>query len=977
MASIRDDATVAFRKGERFTESLEPLNLSAAPERRRLEPRAVCLITGRLGGVGLVIAEHLAREYNARLILVGRSALPPEAEWEAALNDAHQSNANKQRIRKLLEIRSKAAGLLIAQGDVTNLDRMREIVDLARQHYGKIDGVFHAAGVLEDGPLMLKTAENAARVIDPKVRGTLVLEEALRDTPPGCFVLFSSISSLFPPAGQVDYAAANAFLDSFALSRKDPVIVINWGAWREVGMAVRSASPHPLLDERLLATPREVVYSSRFSQQKQWLLSEHRLKAGKALVPGTGYLEMAAAAYARGSTPGPIELQDVFFLAPLSLDTSESRDVRVQLTREKEGGAEKGGFRFSVFARQDEWVEHSTGQIQPCLERPAAQIDQAAIAARCLHGEVIFDDQHRTKQENYFDFGPRWHCLKRLQIGKHEGLAELALDDAVSADSSAYLIHPALLDLATGCSLYLTDGYGTSDDLYLPFSYRRLRSYRPLPVRIFSHIRPRRENVLHGEVVTFDITLFDEQGQVLVEIEGFTMRRIADPAKVPQLNTAARGGVLPGANQPIDSFSLSGISPLEGVRALTRILQTRTPLAVVAVSQSLEDLGDKAAQPQAFDAAAPGAAPAGEGVEETLAGWWQDLLGVEQVELDDDFFALGGHSLVGLRLLAKIKKTYQEDMELAVLFEARTVRQLADVIGKSKQPSAEEPKTWSTLVPIQPNGSRIPFFCVHGVGGGVLNYEAMAKALGPDQPFYAFRSLHLAGGEIREASVEELASAYIKEMRAFLPYGPYAIGGGSFGGIVAVEMAQQLYAQGAEPASLVLFDTSAPGSVHQVDSAEKLRGFWQRLRNQGLAYLLRKIALKGDDWRQRLVKRGKDVALVVYRWTPWDLPVGLRYYQVQKAHFRALTRYKVKRYPGKITLMRAVGRGYLGMELLGAREDEALGWGSFAGGGLEIRDVPGEHGNVLNEPYIQTVVQELKTVLPKPETIAPSQQPVA
>src|SRR5260370_11272747 len=337
MASIRDDATVAFRKGERFTESLEPLKLCAAPERRGLEPRAVCLITGGLGGVGLVIAEHLAREYNARLILVGRSALPPEAEWEAALNDAHQSDANKQRIRKLLEVRSKAAGLLVAQGDVTNLDRMREIVDLARQHYGKIDGVFHAAGVLEDGPLMLKTAENAARVIDPKVRGTLVLEEALRDTPPGCFVLFSSISSLFPPAGQVDYAAANAFLDSFALSRKDPVIVINWGAWREVGMAVRSASPHPLLDERLLATPREVVYSSRFSQQQQWLLSEHRLKAGKALVPGTGYLEMAAAAYARGSTPGPIQLQDVFFLAPLSLEVSESRDVRVQLTREKEG----------------------------------------------------------------------------------------------------------------------------------------------------------------------------------------------------------------------------------------------------------------------------------------------------------------------------------------------------------------------------------------------------------------------------------------------------------------------------------------------------------------------------------------------------------------------------------------------------------------------------------------------------------------
>ncbi len=305
-----------------------------------------------MGGIGLVVAEHLAREFNARLVLVTRSTLPLEPDWEAALNDPHQTEANKQRIRKLLDIRAIAGGLLVAQGDVTNLDQVRDIVALARQHYGRIDGVFHAAGILDDGPLMLKTAKSAARVIDPKVRGTLVLEEALHDAPLSCFVLFSSVSSIFPPAGQVDYAAANAFLDAFALSRKDPVTVINWGAWREVGMAARSASPHPLLDERLLATPQEIVYSSRFSQQQQRLLSEHKLKTGKALVPGTGYMEMAAAAFARGSIHGPIEFQDVFFLAPLTFDDSESREVRVQLKREQEAGPEKGGFASGSNIRQ-------------------------------------------------------------------------------------------------------------------------------------------------------------------------------------------------------------------------------------------------------------------------------------------------------------------------------------------------------------------------------------------------------------------------------------------------------------------------------------------------------------------------------------------------------------------------------------------------------------------------------------------------
>ncbi len=979
MASTGNDGTVTFRGGQRFVETFDFLNLSAAPERRRLQPRGVYLITGGLGGVGLVVAEHLAREYNARLVLVGRSALPLETDWEAALNDPRQTDANKQRIRRLLEIRGKAGGLLVTQGDVTNLDQMREIVALTRQRFGTIDGVFHAAGVLDDGPLMLKTGESAAKVIDPKVRGTLVLEEVLRNAQLSCFVLFSSVSSIFPPAGQVDYAAANAFLDAFALSRKDPVIVINWGAWREVGMAARSASPHPLLNRRLLESPVEIVYSSPLSQQEQWLLSEHRLKTGKALIPGVGYLEMAAAAFAHGSIHGPIEFRDVYFLAPLTFDAAESREVRIALKREEEAGPEKGGFRFSVSARAGDWVEYSTGRVGPCLARPASQIDRTAISARCHEREIVFDEQHRTKQERYLDFGPRWHCLKRLLIGRHEGLAELVLDNRFSADVSEYRMHPALLDLATGCSLYLTSGYESSDDLYLPFSYKKLCFYRRLPIRLFSHIRPRRENLLHGEVASFDITLFDEQGQVLAEIESFAMRRIADPAKAAEENASARDAALPGNGQPIEFFNLSGIAPQDGAGALTRILLVSTPRAVVAVSQPFEELDNRNATglSHAIDSAGPSAASASESVEGTLASWWQDLLGVEQVGLGDDFFSMGGHSLIGVRLLAKIRKTYQVDLELAVMFEARTVPELAGVIRKSQQLSSAGPKVWSTLVPIQPNGTRIPFFCVHGVGGGVLNYQPMAKALGPDQPFYAFRSLHLAEASIREASVEELASAYIKEMRALLPHGPYLIGGGSFGGIVAVEMAQQLYAQGAEPASVVLFDTSAPGSAQHVGVGEKMRGFRQRLRDQGAPYLLRKITLKGEHWWQRLVRLGKDAALVGYTRTGRDVPVGLRYYQVQKAHFLALARYQIQRYPGKITLLRAEGRGYLGMELLGTREDDELGWGSLAGGGLEIRDVPGDHGNVLNEPHIQTVVEELKTILPKSETMIPRQQPVA
>ena len=960
MASDRDNATIAFRRGERFVEALERFTMDGAPQRHRLVRGGVYLITGGLGGIGLAVAEHLAREYGARLVLISRSALPAEAQWEASLISAATTESSRHTIQKLIAIRSSAAALMVVQGDVTNRDQVREIVALARQRFGKIDGVFHAAGVLEDSPMMLKTPESAARVLDPKVRGTLNLEDALSDAPPDCFVLFSSISSIFPPAGQVDYAAANAFLDAFALSRNGLVNVVNWGPWREVGMSARSASPHPWLEQRLLETPAEIVYSSSFSAEKQWVLSEHRLNSGKSLIPGTGYLEMAAAAFSRGSMPGALEFQDVVFLAPLTFDSNESREVRIQLQRESQGAATQRSLRFSVFAHGSDWVEHASGHIAPCLARPASGVNRADILARCRERDIAFDEQHRTRQERYFNFGPRWRCLKRLHVGRREGIAELELDAMLAADTSSFSMHPALLDLATGCSLYLIDGYENSDDLYLPFSYKKMRVYRPFPPRLFSHIRSRSDDLLHGEIESFDITLLDESDEVLAEIEGFAMRRIGDPAKAAEPNPHARISRHAGGEQLIVTHERPGILPLEGIRALEKILLSSTPPALVVVPQPLDDFENLPAAPSRPTARSvePRKMPAGEGVEATLVAWWQELLGVEKVQLDDDFFILGGHSLVGVRLFAKIKKTYQVDLELAALFEARTVRQLAGLIRKMMQPAAPKKENWPCLVPIQPNGSRVPFFCIHAIGGDVLFYEQLAKALGSDQPFYAFRSPFLSGDELRETSIEELASIYVNQLRSFYPQGPYLLGGLSFGGLVALEMAQQLHAQGTPPASLVLFDTSVPGSTSNVNALDQIPILWQSLREQGVSYLLRKAMLKREYWGRLLHEWAHGITCAYYRLAGKDLTADLRYHLVEKAHKRAMARYQLKTYPGSITLMRVKERN----DALSKREDPNLGWKSFAGGNLQIHDIPSDHTTMLFEPHVRSVAAALKTI---------------
>jgi acyl transferase domain-containing protein/thioesterase domain-containing protein len=956
ISAAPENAAVAYRGSQRYVETLDRLTLSDAPLQSRLERGGVYLVTGGLGGLGLVVAEHLAREFGARLILVSRSAVPPQEQWESALSGSHETEASKQTIRKLLEIRSCAGGLLVAQGDVTDLDAMRGIVAAGRKQYGKIDGVIHAAGVLEDAPLMLKTATSASRVLDPKVRGTLVLEEVFRGTPLRCFVLFSSISSLFPPAGQVDYAAANAFLDAFALSRGEPVIAIDWGAWREVGMSARSSSPHPLLQRRLLDTPRESVYSSHFSPQAHWLLAEHKLKTGKALLPGTGYLEMAAAAFTHSQAGGGIQFENVYFLAPMLAGPNDSREVRFQLRREEADGKAKPTFHFSVIAHAGEWGEYSSGIVAPCPAQADSSPNRAAIMARCQGREIVFDEQFRTKQEAYFDFGPRWRCLKKLKLGEREGLAELELDRNFAGECSTLRMHPALLDLATGCALYLIDGYETSTALYFPVSYKRARFYGSLPSKLFSHIRSRGENQLRGEVQSFDITLFDEQERVLAEIEGFAMRRMDDPTAAVGDKARNRPASLSAAAQALNERESAGILPRDGARALTRLLLARTPASVVATAQTLEELLPR--RPAIVQPTIRVAKPTEE-LEGAIAGWWRELLGVEGIGLDDDFFSLGGHSLIGVRLFAKIKKAYQVDLELALLFEARTVRQLADTIRKARQPESSKPKTWPSLVPIQPNGARVPLFCIHAIGGDVLFYEQLARALGPDQPFYAFQSPFVSQ-PIAETSLEEMAAVYVRDLQNFLPSGPFLLGGASFGGLVAFEMARQLTAQGRRPESLVLFDTVVPGSEQRLSTTGKVSRLWRRFSNEGAQYLARKAGEKSHYWRSKLYRRFQALESACYQMTRRDLPPSLRYFQVEEAHWRALGRYTFKPFPGKITLMRAVDRG---PEALGKLEDPSLGWMPLAESGVEIHDVPTAHMSMLFEPYVKEFAKQLNAVL--------------
>ncbi|MCX5661119.1 MAG: SDR family NAD(P)-dependent oxidoreductase [Planctomycetota bacterium] len=202
-------------------------------------------MTGGLGGIGLTLAQHLARHARARLVLTSRSVPPPRGQWDAWLANHPESDATSQRILKVRELEKAGAEVLVIAADAADAEAMKAGVAQAAKAFGPIQGVVHAAGVPSDGLIQVKEPAEAAGVLSAKVDGTLVLDRVLDAAPLDFFVVMSSLSSLVGGAGRVDYTAANAFLDAFVQQRRTrrpgATIAINWDGWRDVGMAMSSS----------------------------------------------------------------------------------------------------------------------------------------------------------------------------------------------------------------------------------------------------------------------------------------------------------------------------------------------------------------------------------------------------------------------------------------------------------------------------------------------------------------------------------------------------------------------------------------------------------------------------------------------------------------------------------------------------------------------------------------------------------------
>ena len=335
-----------------------------------------------------------------------------------------------------------------------------------------------------------------------------------------------------------------------------------------------------------------------------------------------------------------------------------------------------------------------------------------------------------------------------------------------------------------------------------------------------------------------------------------------------------------------------------------------------------------------------------ENLELEVTKIWEQVLGKQAIGVRDNFFDLGGDSLLAVRLFAQIEKAFEKNLPLATLFQSPTIEQLANILRQKK---------WSapcqTLVAIQPGGSKSPLFFIHVLGEGLKFCRSFTSHLDPEQPIYG-----LAVGIMDEVSLnklEDVAAHYIKEMRIIQPEGPYLLAGIYCGGRIAYEMALQLHAQGQKIALLALLDTLKDSqAIKIIPVKERVKAHWNNFLRSGPAYLLSKRRL--EKAKNRLMS----IYCEFYERMGLPSPQACQSFTYRKKKEEGNKEWVFapkQVYSERVTLFRAIENiGFI---------DPDLGWSELAPGGLEIHDVPGDTFSMLQEPHIRVLTEKLKACI--------------
>lgn len=508
-----------------------------------------------------------------------------------------------------------------------------------------------------------------------------------------------------------------------------------------------------------------------------------------------------------------------------------------------------------------------------------------------------------------------------------------------------------------------------------------------------------------------------------VKIHGFRIELAEIETIIGQYPGVQKTVVIAKEDVPEDKHLVAYLVPQQGEtlenEQLLNFLQQKLPEHLLPSAFAIVDSLPLNANGQVDRQALPALNPTNSKIEKTfvaaeeplqiqLTEIWENVLGIRPIGITDNFFDLGGHSLIAVRLFAEIEKIVGKTLPLSILLQAPTIEKLANLIGEkslSIQPNSEPQQglfksflgkviarfsksnnsplkklivedenqanlktgewlPWSSLVPLQTNGDKPPIFCVHGAGESILYYRDFANYLGSNQPFYALQARGVDGREAPLTRVDKMAAHYIKEIQTIQPQGPYFLGGYSFGGLVVWEMAQQLVAQGQKVALLAIFDTSSPTcrktTIKPIPTPKRISRHLNNLLEVGPTYILEQIEGKSSWLEYMLKQRLQKFAFKVYLNVSRILPYAYRkQVKIKDFNKQAAKEYVPKAYIGRVTVFRAEERPITN----GQEVDPNMGWSELALGGLDIQHVPGNHFSIFNEPYVKSLSEKMKVCI--------------
>jgi amino acid adenylation domain-containing protein len=405
----------------------------------------------------------------------------------------------------------------------------------------------------------------------------------------------------------------------------------------------------------------------------------------------------------------------------------------------------------------------------------------------------------------------------------------------------------------------------------------------------------------------------------------------------------------------------AGPPPAAELRAFLRerLLEAMVPAAFVPVDELPRTTSGKLdrrllpAPPVAESDSARGYAPPRDATEAAIAEAWAEVLEVERVGIHDDFFELGGHSLLALRLLARVRERLRTDLPVAALLQGPTVAQMA------RAAAGQASRIRLPVVVLQGEGTARPLFLVHAGGGHLVCYHPLAQLLAPDQPLYGLQARGLDDGLPPLQGAEAMAAYYLEGVRRVQPEGPYRLGGWSYGGMVAWEMARMIHADGGQVELLAMIDTLRPESRDApglaLDHAAVLRRVITDVFGWGGTASVTVDGLRPMEPEAQLEFAMRRLGPRIL--PPERVPEVAALTRVRMANHNAAVDYEAGPYPGRLTYFRSRGSG-----ALTSAGDTVRYWGRLADG-FGLHEVAGSHGTLLQPPHVGTLADALRKVI--------------